>query len=61
MLRAIVCHRSLGPRAPGMRVERILAIRREKVDELPPFRRREARAHADVLEMSVVVVQAEQQ
>src|SRR5213076_2966119 len=38
------------PGAPRVPVERVLAIRREKVDELAPLLVGEARAHPDMLE-----------
>ena len=50
----------LCPVAPRMSVERILAIRFEKFHELFPLDVREARADADVFEISIVVVEAEQ-
>src|ERR1700682_4862430 len=49
------------PGAPGMTVERIIPIRRQKRHQLSPFCVREARANADLLEISTVVVEAEQQ
>ena len=44
-----------------MVLERVLAIGREELDQLAALRVGEARAHADVLEASRVVVQPEQQ
>src|SRR6267378_5857227 len=51
----------LRPVAPRMSVERILAIGSEKLHQLQPCYIGEARADADVLEIAVVVVQAEQE
>ena len=44
-----------------MAVERVLAIRREKLHELAPLLVGEARADADVLQVAGVVVETEQQ
>ena len=57
-----VCVRlRLRPIAPRVSVERILAIGREKLHQLEPLLVGKARADADVAEIPVVVVEAEQQ
>ena len=54
-LRLFLC-----PLAPGVSVERILAVGLEKLHQLFPLYVGEAGADADVLEISIVVVEAEQ-
>src|SRR3954468_22246307 len=44
-----------------MTLERILAVRLEKLHQLLPLGHREARADADVLEVALVVVETEKQ
>ena len=51
----------LGPLLPWMIDERIAAIRREELDQLSALVLGEARAHADVLQRSRIIEQAEQQ
>src|SRR5437868_499088 len=51
----------LGPRAPGMSFERLLAIWRQKLHQLKSFCIGETGADANVLEISIVVVETEQQ
>src|SRR5574338_144856 len=57
-LRLDLCIR---PSLPGMVVEGVLAIRREKIHELLALGRRETGTDADVLEGAVVAVEAKQQ
>ena len=45
-------HRELGPLAPRMAFERVLAQRRELLDQLLALDHRERRGHADVMEAS---------
>src|SRR5205085_1032090 len=51
----------LGPLTPGMIGDGVVAIRRQKLDQLLAPDVGEARADADVLQLAGVVVQAEQQ
>src|SRR6185503_21124226 len=52
---------ALGPVFPGMMLERILPIRRQKFDQLETSLVGEARAHAYVLQRARVVEQSEQE
>src|SRR6476661_6163603 len=54
MHRRLLIRWGLGPGAPRMALERVLAIRFEKRYQLPTFGGGEARADADVLEVAVV-------
>ena len=58
---AIFVRLRLRPIPPRMSVERILAVRRQKLHELEPFIVGEAGADADVAEIFVVIVKAEEQ
>src|SRR5437660_6055253 len=60
-MRLSVCGLLLCPRAPRVFLERILAIGLKKLHQLAPLFIGEAGGDADVLEVAVVVIQAEQQ
>src|SRR4029078_3758278 len=60
-LRAVAQRLPLGPRLPWVRFDRVLAEGREKRHELLALRRRKARAHADVLEVSRIIIETEEQ
>src|SRR5438132_5546016 len=60
-MRLPVCGLLLRRRAPGVFLERILAIGLKKLHQLAPLFIGEAGADADVLEISIVVIEAEQQ
>ena len=51
----------LGPIAPWMLIERVIAQRFELERQFPPARHRERRRDADVMECAALVVQTEQQ
>ena len=56
-----IVRRRFGPGAPRVPVEGMLAIGRQKLHELATLLVGEARTHADVLEVAVVVVEAEEE
>jgi len=51
----------LGPTAPRVSVERILSIWSEKFHQLLPSRIGEAGADADMLQVSVIIIETQQQ
>src|SRR5439155_15546481 len=61
MRRSLACLSMLRPVFPGVSGERILAIRREELRELPALLQREARANADVLQCARIVEKPEQE
>src|SRR5262245_46510655 len=51
----------LGPARPGMILERALAVRRELLDQLFAPLLGERSGHADVLELALFIIEAEEQ
>ena len=51
----------LGPALPRMFLQCILPVRRKELDQLPPFRVREARAHTHMLQHTRIIEQPKQQ
>ena len=52
---------ALRPLPPGMILHRVLAERRQLLDELPAHRHRESRSDADMLEHAAVIVESQEQ
>ena len=58
---ALPCFATCGPIPPGVIGERILAIGRQVIYQIPPHLLRKTGANTDVLQRTVVVEEAEQQ